>query len=358
MPSGDVGRYACSLLEGIDRHAGTRAPTTLQTRSAELLFGRAAITGAHRDGATATGGTARMVPASDGWVAINLARPADLGAVTAITGSPDGGDPFGAIAAWATSTPASEAAERMQLFGVPAGVVGSADANTAVVRQRVGPQDAVNGLRIADLTSLWAGPTCGRLLARSGARVTKIESVARPDGARRGPPAFYEWLHAYEADAVAFDFTTDEGRAALRPELDRADVVLEASRPRALRQLGVVAEDWLAARPGRVWLSITGYGRDEADPGRVAFGDDAAAAGGLVAFEPGRDAPLFVGDAIADPLTGLTAAAAVLESLEQGGGELVSVALAGVAACVVARHPLLPGTVTDAAPPQPPKPDI
>ncbi len=42
-----------------------------------------------------------------------------------------------------------------------------------------------------------------------------------------------------------------------------AGVVVESSRPRALRRLGLVAEDWLAAAPGRVWVSVTGYGRDD-----------------------------------------------------------------------------------------------
>ena len=108
-----------------------------------------------------------------------------------------------------------------------------------------------------------------------------------------------------------------------------------------------------------MWLSITGYGRDDPDPGRVAFGDDAAAAGGLVAYEPAGDgAPCFVGDAIADPLTGATAAHGVLDAISRGGGELVSVALAGVAARVVREHPLEPSVINDAIPPHRPKPDI
>ncbi len=93
-------------------------------------------------------------------------------------------------------------------------------------------------------------------------------------------------------------------RNRVRPpcDLDRllptADVVIEASRPRALRQRGVVAEDF----PG-VWISITAYGRDQ--PDRIGYGDDTAVAGGLVG--PG---PSFLSDAVADPLTGAHAALA------------------------------------------------
>jgi crotonobetainyl-CoA:carnitine CoA-transferase CaiB-like acyl-CoA transferase len=85
-----------------------------------------------------------------------------------------------------------------------------------------------------------------------------------------------------------------------------------------------------------VWISITGYGR--AAPGRdwVAFGDDAAAAGGLVTWDD--DGPCFCADAIADPLSGLTAAAATLEALEGDDAVLLDVVMARVAARCAPRH--------------------
>ncbi|MET9970539.1 CoA transferase, partial [Streptomyces sp. NPDC006356] len=125
----------------------------------------------------------------------------------------------------------------------------------------------------------------------------------------------------------------DFGTGALREVVAEADIVIEASRPRALRRLGVHAEEFLAAGAGRVWVSITGYGRDD---DRIAFGDDAAVAGGLT----GRDAsgaPVFLGDALADPVTGLYAAHAVARSLTAGGGELLCVSMAACAAAL-AEH--------------------
>src|SRR5262249_51199385 len=126
-----------------------------------------------------------------------------------------------------------------------------------------------------------------------------------------------------------------------------ADIVIEGSRPAALarRRLG---PDHIAPRAGRIWLRITGY-----DDKRPAFGDDAAVAAGLVGTS--ADGPVFCGDAIADPLTGLEATLAVTESLNRGGGELIQIAMAAVAA----TYAELPTTASvwahPAAPPRPPR---
>ena len=104
--------------------------------------------------------------------------------------------------------------------------------------------------------------------------------------------------------------------------------MIEASRPRALEQLGIVAADLLAYGP-TVWLSITGYGRQAPARDWVAFGDDAAVAGGLVVWD--ETGPCFCADAVADPLTGLVATLATLDALRHGRTVLLDVAMAVVA---------------------------
>jgi hypothetical protein len=64
--------------------------------------------------------------------------------------------------------------------------------------------------------------------------------------------------------------------------------------------------------------------------------------------------PVFCGDAIADPLTGLEAMVAVTESLRRGGGELVHVAMAAVAASYAESPAAAPISAYPAPPPQPP----
>ena len=99
-----------------------------------------------------------------------------------------------------------------------------------------------------------------------------------------------------------------------------------------------------------MWISITGYGRSDAAGERVGFGDDAAVAGGLVVWD--AEGPCFCADAVADPTTGLVAAAAALRGLAAGGRWLVDVALRDVAAELAG--PTLQTGDRQAAPPRPP----
>src|SRR5262249_16693368 len=157
------------------------------------------------------------------------------------------------------------------------------------------------------------------MLQLAGARIVKVEDVRRPDGARH-ISAFFDLMHGGQ-QSVALDFGTASGRSALRELIRQANVLIEASRPRALRQLGADADSFdLDGRP-QVWISITGYGRQEPAASRVAFGDDAAVAGSLVAWD--QEQPMFCADAVADPISGLEAAAHSLEMLVHGHAGLL-----------------------------------
>jgi crotonobetainyl-CoA:carnitine CoA-transferase CaiB-like acyl-CoA transferase len=182
---------------------------------------------------------------------------------------------------------------------------------------------------VADLSSLWAGPLCGNVLSLAGARVIKVESTQRPDGTRAGPDAFFDLIHGGQ-ESVALDLAAPAGVAALRELLAGVDVVIEGSRPRALEQLGIDAAELLRAGRPKVWVSVTGHGRSGQQRDWAAFGDDAAVAGGLVVWD--EAGPCFCADAVADPATGLVAAAACLGLLAEPGRWLVDVPMAGVAA--------------------------
>jgi len=340
----------------LDRAERIAAAAGAQTSAAALLTGRAGLLGLTRAGQVSAGGATRLLGARDGWCAVTLSRPDDVAAVPALVLADDvPADPWPVLQRWAATRSVTTITERASLLDIPVATLGEAAVTPARIRQaesRSSPRGPA-GLLVADMSSMWAGPLCGHLLARAGAIVVKVESPRRPDGTRAGNRAFFDWMNGAKlAYCVDFDRQADE----LRELLAVSDVVIEGSRPAALarRRLG---PDDIAPRAGRVWLRISGH--DE-HPGRPAFGDDAAVAGGLVGsglgagFGAGFEGPVFCGDAIADPLTGLEATLAVVESLGRGGGEMIQVSMAAVAATYAA----LP-TAASAAPhpaPAPPAP--
>jgi hypothetical protein len=326
----------------------------VRAEPAELLTGRAALAGFSRRGRVSAGGSARLLRAIDGWCAVSLSRADDVAAVPAVLGAlgieaaVDGSDQaWQVLEAAATATSAASLADAAQLLGVPAAALPPRPAAGTVSPD--GPMPGLvsrlarrsGGARLAgavvvDLSSMWAGPLCARLLGLAGAQVIKVETPDRPDGARGGAKEFFDWLNAGHRSVVV-EFRSESGRAALAVLLESADVVIESSRPRALASLGLAPET-IPHPDGQVWLSITGYGRAEAVRDRVAFGDDAAVAGGLVGwiggtgYPPDKAEPVFCADAIADPLTGLLGALAVARSVGAGGGELIDLSMRAVSA--------------------------
>jgi hypothetical protein len=293
---------------------------------------RATTHGYVGQGRTTCGGAGQLLRCTDGWLAVNLPRPADLELVPALVelnvessmARPDFDWPWAVLNEWCRSTPVAQAVERGVLLGLPVAEVGEASSIPAVVTTARGPASR-SGHKVLDLSSLWAGPLCAAILVRAGFDVLKLESVNRPDGSKSGPPAFNEIVNGGKRRA-RFDPRSAHGRQQLREAIETADVVIESSRPRALQQLGI-DRDALDRGP-QVWLSITAYGREGDSGQRVGFGDDTAAAGGLLVWDD--HGPLFCADAIADPISGMLAAATVLESLAGGECQHIDVAMAGV----------------------------
>ncbi len=342
-----------ALVEGVgawaDRLTATStalgAPVAVDPLA--LLAARAAVTGLTRGGDVSCGGGTRLLPCADGWVAVSLTREDDWALVAAWLGRArpvDLGD-WATVAAAVARSPGTELRAGAELLGLPVGVLGERRPDGRAAEPSPGDVVGIHGigarhlrsarpvrtaaeLVVADLSSLWAGPLVGHLFLRAGARVVKVESTTRPDGARRGSPRFFRLLNGGK-ESVALDFTSTSGRRQLGRLVARADVVITGSRPRALEQLGLDLEDRVRRGPTRLWLSVTGYGAQGPSGARVAFGDDAAVAGGLVAWDGAG--PCFCGDAIADPTTGLASAVAALTALAEGGAWVLDASMADVA---------------------------
>jgi hypothetical protein len=303
-----------------------------------LLGERAAHAGLRRRGTVSPGGSCRLLPARDGWLAVNLPRRYDLDALPAWLGCPPtaGEDPWALVRRKVGAGRVDELEERAVLLDLPVARLPDAAAVTTTVRpvpfvltagaSRPGRPRPL----VVDLSSMWAGPLCANLLALAGGRVVKVESATRPDGARNGSASFFRVLHGGE-ESVVLPLAEASGRDALYRLVSAADVVIDSSRPRAMKQLGVEPMDVVSS--GTTWVSLTAYGCRGAWSNRVGFGDDVAVAAGLVAGPNG--APLLCGDAAGDPIAGLHAAVAAAGSLLLGRSHFIDVSMRDAVACTL-----------------------
>jgi hypothetical protein len=263
----------------------------------------------------------RLVPCHDAWIAVSLTRDDDRDLVPAWTGTTFGDDPWEAIAHSAAHRTAAEMVDAAILLHLPVARVGEA--------APLAPQELTSGGRdngfILDLSALWAGPYCGALLGEAGLEVVKVESPTRPDPTPVHTPRLDARLNGRKRRlSMALD------TAELLALISDARVLITSGRPHALAKLGLDEQRLFAINPGLLWIAITAHGWGGDAAMRVGFGDDCAAAGGLVGWS--NNTPSFLGDALADPLTGLTAATLALEALASKQCGLLDVPLAPTAA--------------------------
>jgi len=279
----------------------------------------------HSPGLWSANRHARMVRALDGWLAVNLARSEDRTLLPAWLEREIDDEPWQTVVSFARQRRQADLLARARLLGLPVSIVGEVAAAEPIISHRLGVQrPRYRRLRVIDLTSLWAGPLCTALLARAGMEVVRYEDPSRPDSTKHVAPRFHERLNgAKKSVAMAF------GSVELADAIADADVVVTNSRQRAFAAVGLSPYTMFARNPGLIWIAISGHGWTGEMSDRVAFGDDAAAAGGLVRWTSGR-APRFIGDALADPLAGLAAASAAMRAVAEGGGVLLDIALSRV----------------------------
>ena len=268
------------------------------------------------------------------WIALNLARATDWDLLPALFQGNVAINTTETLRELAARQPAQALVEQGRLLGLAIALVPEQNTVAAAATMdpvrllKQGKTSAPRTPSVLDLSSLWAGPLCSQLLLQCGAAVTTVESQHRPDGARLNPhpgaQQFYERLHCGKQHII-LDFSSAADLQHLKQLIANADIVIEASRPRALQQLGIIAEDVIRQSSHKIWVSITGYGRALPQGNWIAYGDDAAAAAGLVQWK--YNAPQFIGDAIADPLTGAQAALAAWQCWTRGESALLDISL-------------------------------
>jgi crotonobetainyl-CoA:carnitine CoA-transferase CaiB-like acyl-CoA transferase len=200
------------------------------------------------------------------------------------------------------------------------------------------PYSPLHGIRVLDASRVLAGPFCGQLLGDLGADVIKLERPGTGDESRGWGPPFAGALSAYflscnrNKRAITLDLAKPEGADIFHPLLDKCDVLLENFRSDSAAKLGLTPHQLLAKHPRLIVCSISGFGRT--GPLHDAPGYDFAiqAMSGLMSITgPVEGPPCKVGVAVADVLTGLYAAVAVLACLQarqrSGHGYAIDLAL-------------------------------
>jgi crotonobetainyl-CoA:carnitine CoA-transferase CaiB-like acyl-CoA transferase len=195
----------------------------------------------------------------------------------------------------------------------------------------------LDGLLVADMSRILAGPYCSMLLGDMGATVVKVEGPAGDDTRSWMPPVTGDGDSTYYLSigrnkrSVVLDFRDPDDRALAAELLRRADVAIENFRPGALGRFGLDYDTAAAANPGLIYLSITGFGTAE---GAWLPGYDliVQAVSGLMSLTGDPDGPAYrAGISVFDVMTGLHGLIGVLAALHQraetGHGQHVEVNL-------------------------------
>ncbi len=190
---------------------------------------------------------------------------------------------------------------------------------------------------VADFSRVLAGPYATMLLGDMGATVVKVERPDGGDDTRAWGPPWSNGVSTYfqavnrNKHAVAVDLQSADGRAFARELCRRADVVVENFRTGTMARLGLGHDDVLAANPGVVYCSVTGFG---SGAGADLPGYDVLvqAVGGLMSLTGSPDGePMKAGVALVDVVTGLHALTGILAALRYreatGHGQHVEVDL-------------------------------
>ncbi len=184
----------------------------------------------------------------------------------------------------------------------------------------------LDGLRVFDLTTYWAGPYAGQIFGWLGAEVVKVESVQRPDGTRlgtayatKGPEPWEEAPLFHGANTgkrgVTLDMTRPEGQVLARRLLEQCDVFIENFTPRVVERFGILDDDLRRTCPGLVVARMPAWGLTGPWRDRPGFAQNMEQVTGLAWITGYRDGPPVVPRGPCDPLGGLHTAFAVLACL-------------------------------------------
>lgn len=200
---------------------------------------------------------------------------------------------------------------------------------------------ALNGIRVLDMSRLLPGPYCTMLLADFGAEVIKIEEPGKGDYSRSFPPFLQDFGYWHlqlnrNKQSVALDLKSEEGKKTFLELVKTADVVVESYRPGVLKKLGV---DYAAAakvNPKIIYCSLSGYGSKGPLAHKADHDLGYLSLAGVTAMSGEADgAPAIPGVLMADMNAALSAGMSIMIALRHaaltGQGQEIDISLFNVA---------------------------
>ena len=198
-------------------------------------------------------------------------------------------------------------------------------------------KQALEGMRVIDLTQVLAGPYCTMVLGDMGADVIKVEKAAGGDDTRKMGPYINEESYMYmmvnrNKRGMCLDLKAPEGLAVFKELIKTADVLIENYRPGVTAKLGIDYETLKAVNPGLIYCSISGYGQTGPYSQKGGYDIMAQGLGGFMDMTGEKDGkPVKVGIAINDIAAAQTAIQSIMASyihrLKTGEGQYIDVSL-------------------------------
>jgi formyl-CoA transferase len=225
----------------------------------------------------------------------------------------------------------------------------AADARAFFREARTDLAGPLDGVRVLEVATTWAGPRCAGLLADYGADVIKVELAGSPDVAHRLPPflphtepplSFFDAAVNRNKRNIALDLKRPEGRDVLLALARDADIVVQNYRPGRMADWGCGYDEVRAVNPDIIYVSISGYGQYGPYASRAGYDPTAQALSGLMWLNAtGDNPPMKTPIYVSDELAGMHAAVAALAALRhrdaRGEGQHIDISLvdATVASC-------------------------
>jgi crotonobetainyl-CoA:carnitine CoA-transferase CaiB-like acyl-CoA transferase len=179
---------------------------------------------------------------------------------------------------------------------------------------------ALTGIKVLDISTVYAAPITAMLLGDFGADVVKIEhpsgDPARSHGANKNGHGLWWKVISRNKRCVTLNLSTPEGQQILRDLVADADVLVENFRPGVLEKWGLGPDQLMGLNPGLIMLRVTGFGQTGPYAKRRAFGTLAEAMSGF-AHQTGEEGgpPTLPAFGLADGVAGITGAFAVMTAL-------------------------------------------